>query len=273
GRRTAAGLPTVNEAASSSTRIAGGCSTGASRRTSASGYSACSRAEPPPVKNDCSVWAASWTTRSPSTRPTQPRSSGWSAGWNMQSFTPSRLGVHHHVGDRGHRLAHSLLDRARVTVRVRERARAPEPEREEDDHALVGAHDAEVARAGARLLAPRGLDGGGVDLDRLSSCGLGDRLEVSLHRANLGRVAENRRLDLLRNVVRAIERELPRKLQVERDLGPSVHLEHGEIVNLTHVRHGERRGEYALAQRGAAFPRLHVDDDVDPRQRVVQSRL
>ena len=35
---------------------------------------------PPPVKNACSVCAASWTTRSPSIRPGQPRSSSRSLG-------------------------------------------------------------------------------------------------------------------------------------------------------------------------------------------------
>ena len=35
---------------------------------------------PPPVKNDCSVCAASWITRSPSIRPGQPRSSASSFG-------------------------------------------------------------------------------------------------------------------------------------------------------------------------------------------------
>src|SRR5207302_4114084 len=69
-------------------RTAGGCSTGGRRSTSASAYSACSRAEPPPVKNDCSVCAASWITRSPSMRPGQPRSSASSRGVNMHSFTP-----------------------------------------------------------------------------------------------------------------------------------------------------------------------------------------
>src|SRR3954469_9638738 len=69
-------------------RTAGGCSPGGRSTTSCSAYSACSRAEPPPVKNACSVCAASWITRSPSMRPGQPRSSASSRGVNMQSFTP-----------------------------------------------------------------------------------------------------------------------------------------------------------------------------------------
>ena len=39
------------------------------------------------MKNDCSVCAARWTTRSPSMRPGQPRSSSWPRGVNMQSLT------------------------------------------------------------------------------------------------------------------------------------------------------------------------------------------
>ena len=39
------------------------------------------------IMNDCSVCAASWTTRSPSIRPGQPRSRSRSFGVNMQSRT------------------------------------------------------------------------------------------------------------------------------------------------------------------------------------------
>ena len=49
---------------SSKSRTVGGYCTGTSRVTSASGYSACSRAPPPPRKNDCSVCAARWSIRS-----------------------------------------------------------------------------------------------------------------------------------------------------------------------------------------------------------------
>ena len=42
---------------------------------------------PPPVKNACSVCAASWTTPSPSIVPGQPRSSSSSRGVNMHSLT------------------------------------------------------------------------------------------------------------------------------------------------------------------------------------------
>ena len=80
GPRMAAGLANTKASCSSKIRIEGGCNTGLRSLTSASGYSACSRAVPPPVKNDCRVCAARWTTLSPSTRPTQPRSSGCPTG-------------------------------------------------------------------------------------------------------------------------------------------------------------------------------------------------
>ena len=75
GERIALGFANENELASSNTRTAGGSRTGARSSTSSSRYSACSRAAEPPVKKDCSVWAASCTTLSPSIRPGQPRSS------------------------------------------------------------------------------------------------------------------------------------------------------------------------------------------------------
>jgi hypothetical protein len=87
GPTTAVAFPNQNTSLASKTRTFGGCSTGTSSVTSASRYSACSRAPPPPRKKACSVCAARWSTRSPSTRPTQPRSIGLSFGWNMHSRT------------------------------------------------------------------------------------------------------------------------------------------------------------------------------------------
>ena len=75
GERIALGFANAKLLASSKSRTAGGSSTGARSSTSSSLYSACSRAAEPPVKKDCSVCAASWTTVSPSIRPGQPRSS------------------------------------------------------------------------------------------------------------------------------------------------------------------------------------------------------
>ena len=58
GPTTAVAFAKRNEPPSSKSRTVGGYCTGTSRVTSASGYSACSRAPPPPRKNDCSVCAA-----------------------------------------------------------------------------------------------------------------------------------------------------------------------------------------------------------------------
>ena len=86
---------------------------------------------------------------------------------------------------------------------------------------------------------------------------------------DLRHLRADRRLDLLRDVVRLIERKLARQLQVERDLDAPVDVEDLEIVELSHVRDGERGGENAFAECPGAVTRLDVDYDVDPRQRLV----
>ena len=67
--------------------------------------------------------------------------------------------------------------------------------------------------------------------------------------------------------------EVARELQVERDLDAPVDVEHRQVVDLAHVRDGERGGEDAFANPAVAAARLDVDDDVDPRERVVQRLL
>ena len=83
GPPIAVALANAKSSSASKTRTVGGTWTGTRSVTSARAYSPCSRALPPPRKSDCSVWAARCSTRSPSTRPTQPRSMGLSFGWNM----------------------------------------------------------------------------------------------------------------------------------------------------------------------------------------------
>src|SRR3954453_19213638 len=111
-------------------RTDGGGSTGGRSTTPSIGNSACSRAVPPPVKNDCSVCAASWITRSPSIRPGQPRSRWWPLGLNMQSFIGRRilrarrllrLRVDDQLRDLGALAADALLDLARAGVRLGQR--------------------------------------------------------------------------------------------------------------------------------------------------------
>ena len=86
-------------------------------------------------------------------------------------------------------------------------------------------------------------------------------------------LSEDRGLDLLRDVVRLVEREVARQLEVERDLDAPVDVENHEVVDLAHVRDRERRREHTLADRHRRPARLDVDDDVDPRQGVVQGAL
>ena len=243
-------------------RIEGGCSTGASRVTSESGYDACSRALPPPVKNAWSVCAASWTTWSPSTRPGHPRSSGRSAGWNMQSFTAHGSVCTTTSAIPGTALrTPSSISLARVCASASD-ASAPSASVRNDDDAVVRPHEAELARRRARLLADDALDGVRVDLDLARGRGLGQRLEVRAHVRDLGHRGEDRALDLLGHVVRLVEREVAGELEVQRDLDAPVDVQHGEVVELPHARDAERGRERALAEAGIGVARLDVDDDV-----------
>ena len=110
-------------------------------------------------------------------------------------------------------------------------------------------------------------------VDLLARVDLRERLEMRLHRADLGDGAHDLALDLLRDLVRLLEREVARQLQVERELRVPVERDDAEVVDLPHARHAQRRGVGALAQRRVALPRLDVDDDVDPRQRALERLL
>ena len=89
---------------------------------------------------------------------------------------------------------------------------------------------------------------------------------MGLHALDLRDLRVFRCFDLLRDVVRLVEREVARKLQVERDFDAAVHVEDLEVVDLAHVRHGERGSEDALAEDAGTLARFDVDDDVDPRE-------
>ena len=157
---------------------------------------------------------------------------------------------------------------------VGERAAALEREREEDDDAVVGAHEPQLARRRAGLLAH---DAARRRPRRCRSPRLGG-LSASgsrcvLHGLDLGHGGQDRALDLLGDLVRALEREVARKLQMERDLDAPVDLEHGQVVDLAHLRDGERGREHSLADLRLAASRLDVHDDVDAGQRVAQRLL
>ena len=60
---------------------------------------------------------------------------------------------------------------------------------------------------------------------------------------------------------------------MERHLEASVDLDHRQVVDLADMGDGERCSEDALAECRVRAARLDMDDDVDPRQRVVQGLL
>ena len=60
---------------------------------------------------------------------------------------------------------------------------------------------------------------------------------------------------------------------MKRGLEGAVDVEHGQVVDLAHVRDGERGRENSLANCAIAAARLDVHDDVDSRERVVQCLL
>src|SRR5258706_14950432 len=224
-------------------RTVGGCSTGARNTTSASRYSPCSRAPPPPVKNAWSVCAASWMTLSPSMRPGQPRSSSRSLGLNMQSFSGiASLGfrVHEHVDDLRTLAADHLLDPAGLRVCLREGRACGKRHRQVHDEPLVGVHELQLLRLAADGVANDAFDELSLGRDLLGTqpCALrlfGQRLEVRLHRRDLRQRRHDCALDVLRDLVRLVERQTTRQLQVQRDLRAGVRRYDAHVVYLTHA--------------------------------------
>ena len=124
--------------------------------------------------------------------------------------------MHDHVGDVGSGAAQPLLDLARPGMRFGERRGRVEPQREEGDDALLRPQQPQLAqRATGGSLGSR-LDLG--CLDELACTCLREWLEVGLHRGDLPDGADDRTLDLLRDLVRLVERQVAGQLQMERDL-------------------------------------------------------
>ena len=273
GPETAAGFANSNDSLSSKTRIAGGRSTGASSRTPASG-----------ILGMLARRASAREERLQRLRGEMDDAVAVDASdpaalervfERVEHAEPqaSRLRVHHHVGDRGHRAAHALLDRARPAVRVRERP-APSSPSVRKTTMPSSVRTMRTSRAIAPVSSRTAASIAAVSISTASPAAVSrDRLEVRLHRTHLRRVAQDRRLDLLGDLVRGVERELAGKLQVQRHLGPPVDLEHREVVDLANVRDGERRRENALLKRSVRCLGSTWTTTSIPGKRVVQRGL
>ena len=93
------------------------------------------------------------------------------------------------------------------------------------------------------------------------------------HRHDLGQLVGDRPLDLRGDVVRLLEREVARKLQVKRDLVRVAEVDDADVVHLSHARHGERRHGRPLAERLLPGLGLDVDDHVALGQRPLNRVL
>jgi class 3 adenylate cyclase/tetratricopeptide (TPR) repeat protein len=93
------------------------------------------------------------------------------------------------------------------------------------------------------------------------------------HDLGLGNRPENRALDLLGDPVRVLEAQPARQLEMERDLDAAAHVQHGEVMDLAHVRHPERGSEHALPKALLGPSRLDVDNDVGVGERSAKRIL
>ena len=89
------------------------------------------------------------------------------------------------------------------------------------------------------------------DLARLAL--LRERLEVRLHAGDLGHGGADRRLEVLGDRVRLLEREVAGKLDVQRELGVPVDLDERQVVHLAHAR--ARRPRPRARARAGPRPR------------------
>src|SRR5205823_14166408 len=102
-----------------------------------------------------------------------------------------------------------------------------EPEREVGDEPLVGLEEAKLVRLAPGLLANDARDGRPVARDLVGArsarlAGFGERLEVRLHGLDLRHGLADGTLDLLRDLVRLLEREIAGQLEMQRELRPRV---------------------------------------------------
>ena len=144
----------------------------------------------------------------------------------------------YHVGNIRPFVTDPLLDLARPCVGVREAARALEAKSQEGDETVVRAEETERARRGSgRLLDDAAHDRFVRRLHLASLLCLRERLEMRLHTGDLRHGGADRRLELLGDVVRLLERQVTGELHVERELLAAVDVDEREVVHLTHTRH------------------------------------
>src|SRR4051812_21334345 len=118
-------------------------------------------------------------------------------------------------------IADARLDLARAGVRVGERGARGETEREERDQPLGPLRDPQPARLASDSLTPDPATAAGLAATapaRVRVLALGPRLEVRLLRRDRGNRRPNRALDLFGDLVSLFERQVARKLQVQRNL-------------------------------------------------------
>ncbi len=122
--------------------------------------------------------------------------------------------------------ADALLDLARARVRLGERAAASSAEREEERRARPSVSRKRSSRGGLPVaLAHDPLDRRAASSlgPRSPAAGLAQRLEVRLHRVDLRhRLARSRARPATATVVRLLERQVARQLQVQRELDAAV---------------------------------------------------
>ena len=133
-------------------------------------------------------------------------------------------------------------------VSVGERRGRVEAERDERDDAFLRPEQPQLAQRATGSALGRGLDLG--CLDELAGSHLGERLEVGLHRGDLGDGVDDRPLDLLGDLVGLVERQVAGQLQVERELDVTSERDDAEVVDLAHPRDATSR----LRARGRAAP-------------------
>src|SRR6266508_3515039 len=100
-------------------------------------------------------------------------------------------------------------------MRLRKRRRRVEGERQVDDDAVVCRQKANLAWRPSGRLLDDARDRRAVALDLLAAECLGERLEVRLHGAGLRNRLPDGALDLLRDLVCVLERQLTRQLQMQ----------------------------------------------------------